>query len=217
MHVDIKFCGLTRPEDAEQAVALGAGFVGVIFAGGARMLTVQRATSVLEHVPESVRRVGVFADQSAEEIARAADALGLAVVQLHTSDDPSRIGALRKVFQGDIWSVHRIAGAILPAAFSESIISVDGVLLDAIAPGMLGGTGVVLPWESLGQPLQELRGVRRIILAGGLRPENVGQAIAAIAPDVVDVSSGVEVAPGIKDHERMRAFRDAVLHASIPT
>jgi phosphoribosylanthranilate isomerase len=91
------------------------------------------------------------------------------------------------------------------------------VLLDAYVDGALGGTGVALPWSELSRSVDRLRGHTTIILAGGLKPTNVALAIVALAPDVVDVSSGVEDAPGIKNHDRMRAFRDAVAHASIPT
>lgn len=215
MPADIKFCGLTRAEDAEQAVALGASFVGVIFAGGARMVTVDRAAQVFQNVPTTVRRVGVFADQSIEEVARVAAALRLWVVQLHGSTDPARIAALRTVFHGEIWPVVRVDAGILPLSFSECLRMGDGVVLDAFVPGLLGGTGVVLPWAALSSQVRALRGARRIVLAGGLRADNVGQAIAAIEPQIVDVSSGVESAPGIKDHERMRAFCDAVTQASI--
>ncbi|MDB4876102.1 MAG: hypothetical protein JWM41_2548 [Gemmatimonadetes bacterium] len=217
MSAEIKFCGLTRPDDAAQAAELGAAFVGVIFAGGPRNLTVERAAEVLRDVPRTVRRVGVFAEQSTDEIARAADTLALGVVQLHGASGAVRIAALRRVFHGEIWPVVRVTGGKLPTSFADALAAGDGVLLDAFVPGALGGTGVALDWAQLATELQGLRGERRIILAGGLRPENVGQAIAALAPDVVDVSSGVESAPGIKDHHRMRAFRDAVTHASIPT
>ena len=215
MPIEIKFCGLTRAEDAEQAVALGASFVGVIFAGGARTVTVDRAALVFQNVPATVRRVGVFADQSIDEVARAAAALRLWAVQLHGSTDPTRIAALRTVFHGEIWPVVRVDADILPRSFSECLRMGDGVVLDAFVPGLLGGTGVVLPWMALSSQVRALRGARRIILAGGLRADNVGQAIAAIEPQIVDVSSGVESAPGIKDHERMRAFRDAVTQDSI--
>jgi phosphoribosylanthranilate isomerase len=214
---DIKFCGLTRADDAAEAVALGAAFVGVIFAGGPRNLTVERAGDVLRDVPDTVRRVGVFADQSIDDIARTAVTLGLGVVQLHGASDLVRIAALRRVFHGEIWPVIRVRGGQLPVAFSDALVAGHGVLLDAFVPGALGGTGVALDWAELAEELHGMRGERRIILAGGLRAENVGQAIAILAPDVVDVSSGVESAPGIKDHDRMRAFRDAVTHASIST
>jgi phosphoribosylanthranilate isomerase len=214
---EIKFCGLTHPDDAAFAASLGASYVGVIFAGGPRSLNVQRAMEVLSVVPPSVGRVGVFADQSADEIARMAHVLQLNVVQLHGSFDPERISALRKDFSGEVWPVCRLSSAALPPSVTDMLSTGDGLLLDAAVPGKLGGTGVALPWAELAEPLRELRRFKRIILAGGLRPENVGQAIAALSPDVVDVSSGVESAPGIKDHDRMREFRDAVDHVATMT
>jgi phosphoribosylanthranilate isomerase len=214
---DIKFCGLTRAEDAEYAVALGAGYVGVIFAGGPRELTPDRAAAVLARVPASVKRVGVFADQAAAEIADVARIAGLSVVQLHGASDVQRIDDVRAAFDGDVWAVSRVDGAALPGDTRSLLAAADGLLLDAYTPGALGGTGTALPWADLSRELEEIRGASTIVVAGGLRPENVGRAIAALSPDVVDVSSGVESSPGIKDHERMRAFRDAVMHASIAT
>jgi phosphoribosylanthranilate isomerase len=132
------------------------------------------------------------------------------VLQLHGSFDPQRVAALRRMFDGEIWPVCRLSSATLPPVVAEMFSVGDGLLLDAAVPGKLGGTGVTLPWAELSEPLHELRRFKRIILAGGLRPENVGRAIAELSPDVVDVSSGVESSPGIKDHDRMREFRDAV-------
>lgn len=216
MSAEIKFCGLTRPEDAEFAAELGAAYVGVIFAGGPRLLTLDRAMEVLAGVPRIVRRVGVFADQTADEIARAADWLQLDVVQLHGSATPERITAIRRDFSGSVWPVCRVSDRTLPASARDGYMVGDGLLLDAFVPGTLGGTGTPLPWFDLVREVAALRVHRKpIILAGGLRAENVASAIVALAPDVVDVSSGVESAPGIKDHARMRAFRDAV-KASIP-
>jgi phosphoribosylanthranilate isomerase len=211
---EIKFCGLTRPEDAAFAATLGASYIGVIFAGGPRALNIPRAMEVPGAAPRTVARVGVFADQSAEEIAGIAGVLQLDALQLHGSFDPQRLEALRKLFDGEIWPVCRVSGATLPPIVHEMLELGDGLLLDAAVPGKLGGTGVTLPWTELADPLRELRRFKRIILAGGLRPENVGQAIAALSPDVVDVSSGVESSPGIKDHDRMREFRDAVDHVA---
>jgi phosphoribosylanthranilate isomerase len=214
--VEIKFCGLTRPEDAQMAASLGASYVGVIFAGGPRELTPDRAKAVLADVPKSVRRVGVFARQSTPEIQRIVDHVRLDVVQLHGDATIDRIGEIRRFVGAAIWPVVRVAG-VLPAGMDRLIGASDGVLLDAFSPKGLGGTGLSFNWKAIAGDLQTIRGEKPIILAGGLRPENVGEAIAALSPDVVDVSSGVESAPGIKDHERMRAFRDAVLHASIST
>jgi phosphoribosylanthranilate isomerase len=104
-----------------------------------------------------------------------------------------------------------VSGAPLPADITDVMSAGDGVLLDAFVPGALGGSGVALPWDELSSEVAALRSTGKlVILAGGLHAENVARAIATLAPDVVDVSSGVERSPGIKDHDRMRAFRDAV-------
>lgn len=217
MPVDIKFCGLTRSVDAQQAVALGAAYVGVIFAGGPRMLTTEAARDVLANVPEHVRRVGVFAGQTATEIARIAKDLELDVVQLHGASSADQVDAVRQVFDGEIWRVVRVDTNGLPADLLANGADADAILLDAYVRGStLGGTGVALPWAELASDVGGLRGRMKIVLAGGLRAENVELAIATLGPDVVDVASGVEASPGVKDHERMRAFRDAVTHASTP-
>lgn len=217
MTAEIKFCGLTRPEDAEFAAELHATYVGVIFASGPRMLTLNRAMEVLAGVSRmTARRVGVFADQSADDIARAADWLQLDVVQLHATATAERIDTIRRDFSGQIWPVCRVVGATLPPSAREAFSLGDGLLLDAFSHAALGGTGTTFSWAEIAEEVKALRvPAKPLVLAGGLRPENVARAIAALAPDVVDVSSGVESAPGIKDHARMRAFRDAV-KASIP-
>jgi phosphoribosylanthranilate isomerase len=214
---EIKFCGLTRRDDANHAAALGAAYVGVIFAGGPRVLTPDRARDVLDDIPDSVQRVGVFANQSDDEIERAVDIVDLDVVQLHSEWDPQRVRRLVQRLDREVWPVVRVEGTNLPDWIAEAFRIGDAVLLDAYVAGALGGTGVALPWAQLSARLSSLRDSARLVLAGGLKPENVAIAIAALSPDVVDVSSGVESAPGIKDHDRMRAFRDAVTHASVST
>lgn len=209
--VEIKFCGLTRAEDAAQAAVLGAAYAGVIFAGGPRRVTAERAASIFAELPASVRRVGVFDARPPAQIAEIASAVGLDAVQLHGDPSAERVAELRALFDGRVWAVARSANAELPTALVELLDAADAVVLDALVDGKLGGSGVALPWRAIAPALAELRRGRRLVLAGGLRPENVGEAIACLEPDVVDVSSGVESAPGIKDHARMRAFRDAVL------
>jgi phosphoribosylanthranilate isomerase len=213
---DIKFCGLTRSIDAQRAAELGAAYVGVIFAGGPRQLTVDRAADVLANLPGGVRRVGVFGPQSIEEIASIASTLALDVVQLHDRGDPASVSALRKLTSAEVWSVLRLSRGFLPENSKAIANAADGVVLDAYVAGVLGGTGVALPWDELAGRLVGLRSTR-LILAGGLRPDNVAKAISLVAPDGVDVSSGVETEVGIKDLEKMKAFRDAVTQASIPT
>ena len=215
MATDIKFCGMTRAEDAREAARLGAAYVGVIFAGGPRQLTIDRAAEVLGGLTGAVRRVGVFATDDHDAIARTAESLGLHVVQLHGAHDAHSIAGVRRHFRGEVWSVIRVAGAELPPDADELFDEADAVLLDANVPGQLGGSGVTLPWQQLAARLGSLRakGRAKLAVAGGLRAENVTEAIRLLRPGIVDVSSGVETAPGIKDHARMRAFRDAV-HAS---
>ena len=217
MRAEIKFCGLTRATDAREAVALGARYVGVIFASGPRLLSVEQAREVLGEVPDTVHRVGVFGDTTADAVAAAAETLRLRAVQLHGEKNDIRLlDSIRSRFDGEVWMVIRVRDGRLPETAAEGFARADAVLLDAHVAGKLGGTGVALPWERLMDELGPIRnGGRgaRLVLAGGLNAENVGEAIRLLRPDVVDVSSGVETAPGIKDHARMRAFRDAV-HAS---
>jgi len=117
---------------------------------------------------------------------------------------------VKSVFSGEVWPVLRLADGTLPPTAPALFEVADAIVLDAYVPGKLGGTGVTLPWRRLADELAPVRGRARLVLAGGLRPDNVGEANRLLRPEVVDVSSGVETAPGIKDHARMRAFRDAV-------
>jgi len=212
---EIKFCGMTRPEDAQYAAALGARYVGVVFAESPRQLTDERARDVFAKVPFGVSRVGVFGDTKPEQIAARAEALGLDVVQLHGDPKPRTIARVRKRWHGQVWAVQRISDT-LPDSARDLFEAADGVVLDARVPGQLGGTGVELPWEELRDRVNLFRPPRaKLVLAGGLTPENVARAINALTPEVVDVSSGVEVMVGVKDHARMLAFRDAV--QAVPT
>jgi phosphoribosylanthranilate isomerase len=215
VRAEIKFCGMTRAADVREAVHLGATYVGVIRAGGPRLITVERAQEVLASASDGVRRVGVYGPMTEPtKIAEEAQLLELHAVQLHSpnTDRPERrIDALRLRFAGEIWIALRIADGVLPEEFESLIDAADAVVLDSFVPGSLGGTGTPLPWKTLASALADRRGRAKLILAGGLRPENVQTALETLRPDVVDVSSGIESAPGIKDHMRMRAFRDAVL------
>jgi phosphoribosylanthranilate isomerase len=213
----VKFCGLTRREDAAYAVSLGASYTGVIFASGPRVLTEDRAAYVLSDVPSSIGRVGVFGDQSAEEIGRIARRLDLQAVQLHGAMSRERLDAVRRVVDAEVWPVIRVAGNAVPPTALEVIADSNVLFLDSYVPGVQGGSGVALNWTALAATIESVRIGKRLVLAGGLRPANLSQAIAAIGPDIVDVSSGVESAPGIKDHTQMRMFRDAALLATLST
>jgi phosphoribosylanthranilate isomerase len=210
VRVEIKFCGLTRPEDAAQAGALGASYAGVIFAGGPRRLDAPRAADVLAAAGSGVRRVGVFGDQTPEEIARVVRAVRLDIVQLHGDTTPAIIRQVRSESGAQVWGVIRVNGRELAGRIAELDADADAIVLDALVMGKLGGTGVTFDWSALTDDVRPIRA--RLVAAGGLTPGNVAAAIRALAPHVVDVSSGVEQGgePGVKDHARMRAFADAV-------
>lgn len=212
--VEIKFCGITRPEDAELAVELGASYVGVIFAGGPRLVTATTAREVFGAVEGStVRRVGVFGPQAADEVLALARESALHVLQLAGEVSERTLIHLREAFVGAIWPVLRVppeSADVRLAALPLLAAGAEAVVLDAAVPGRLGGTGVALDWKAIAPSVAAVRARGRVVLAGGLRAANVATAITLVAPDVVDVSSGVERAPGIKDPQQMRAFANAV-------
>jgi phosphoribosylanthranilate isomerase len=208
---DIKICGLTRSVDAEYADAAGVEYLGVIFAGGPRERTPMQARDTL--AGRRARKVGVFADQAEDVIATLVEMVGLHVVQLHGATDPERVERVRAATGREVWAVVRTADGDLPESIEELGDAADALLIDAKVPGQLGGSGVRVPWDRLGESLDALDYHPRIVLAGGLTPDNVSEAIDLVAPNVVDVSSGVESSPGIKDHARIRAFIAAVRSA----
>ena len=202
--VEVKICGLTRAVDAEYADAAGASYLGVIFAGGPRQRLPQQARDVLSG--RRARKVGVFAGQPETEIADVAREVGLDVIQLHGVADRERVQAVRAATGLEVWAVLRTSDGRLPHDADDIAEEADALVVDALVPGKLGGSGVTVPWMELGESLDAMERGHRVVLAGGLTPENVAEAIEYVSPMVVDVSSGVESAPGIKDHARIRAF-----------
>jgi phosphoribosylanthranilate isomerase len=196
------------------AVECGAAYAGVIFAGGPRQLGPSEAREVFAPVVgTSVRRVGVFGDATASEVIEIAVTVGLDVLQLSGGAKLDTFRKLRDAFGGEIWPVARVrptADRVDPTVADWFDEAADAVVLDARVDGQLGGTGVALDWSAIAGDVARLRRRGLVVLAGGLRAENVAAAIALARPDIVDVSSGVELAPGIKDPERMRAFASAV-------
>lgn len=209
---EVKFCGLTRAADAAHGAALDARYLGVIFAGGVRQRSPGEAREVLNGAANrsAVLRVGVFGSQTAEEVAAIAAGVALDVVQLHGASEPAMVDAVRRRFAGEVWRVVRVRDASHLAPLRDAAVGVDAVVIDALVAGALGGTGVAVDWEAVARVLDLHGRPARLVLAGGLRSDNVERALSVLSPDVVDVSSGVESAPGIKDHEMMRAFADAV-------
>jgi phosphoribosylanthranilate isomerase len=180
--VDVKFCGLTRAEDAEFAVSLGAAYVGVIFARSPRRLDPITASDVLSGVRGRASTVGVFGPATVETIATIASEAGLDIVQLHGDPTPGVVERVRPFFGGEVWAVVRIAGSELPKDAAALLGVADAVVLDAKVPGQLGGTGTAFDWHGIARTLDRRRVRARVVLAGGLNPENVAHAVRVIAP-----------------------------------
>jgi len=204
--VRVKVCGLTRAEDVEAAVALGADALGfVLWPRSPRYVPLPAVSALADDLPAFLTRVGVFVDASPDEVARAVREARLDAVQLHGAEsaaDYGRVGArvIKAVTLDGSDDVERAAG--LPAGVT--------VLVDATAPVERGGTGRRADWSHAARLARR----RPIVLAGGLSASNVAAAIREVRPVAVDVSSGVEEAPGRKDHERLRAFFAAVAAAA---
>jgi phosphoribosylanthranilate isomerase len=212
--VGFKACGLTRPQDADAAARVGASHAGVVFAGGPRHQSPTQAAAVLAALPAHVTGVGVFGRQSVDEIVATLRVSGARVAQLHADPTVDDVEAVRRAGAAEVWAVVRVAGAQVPETVADLARAADAIVFDAKVDGRLGGAGVALPWAALAQAIAPWRRGRRIVLAGGLTPTNVGTAIRALTPDIVDVSSGIESSPGIKDHDRLRAFADEVRGAA---
>ena len=206
MIAKVKFCGMTRPLDAALASEIGAAYVGVVFADGPRRVSPAEGRAILDAADGKASRVGVFGTNDPAEICGVAGEARLDVVQLHADPTPDEVDAVRQRFTGEVWAAIRISGNHIPHDAEQLFDSADAVVLDARNERGLGGTGLALPWSEVAVDLARDRGSSAVVLAGGLRPDNVAAAIRTLAPDVVDVSSGVESAPGIKDPWLMRDF-----------
>jgi phosphoribosylanthranilate isomerase len=194
----IKICGITRREDAELAASLGASFVGfVLWQDSPRAATLDTVRQITPSLPATVTPVGVFVDPTADEVMAAADA-GIQMAQIHSAAPSFLRGVTIPVVRAVHLAIDRIDGV-------EPDIADDLVLLDAHDPVKHGGTGKTVDWRRAALIAKS----RRVILAGGLTPSNVRQAISEVRPYAVDVSSGVESRPGIKDHGLLRAFMAA--------
>lgn len=200
----VKICGLTRVEDAKAAVAAGVDAIGLNFwRGSKRGVDVTVAREILRAIPSTVLRVGVFVDAPLDEIAAIATTLGLDNVQLHGDEPPELLEQL----DGLGYKAIRLHDESDLARIPSFLVPPDPVfLVDTFDPDQPGGTGRVGRWDLARQATK----LGRLILAGGLTPENVAAALDAVHPWAVDTASGVESAPGIKDAARMQAFVQAV-------
>ena len=193
----VKICGITRMQDLQAAIAAGADAVGFVFAAGSpRAVQPEQAAALAAAVPAFVARVGLFLDQDHDEVARVLERVPLSLLQFHGREDPEfcrRFGRpyIKALGMGAAADPGRAAAAFADAA---------ALLLDSHAPGLPGGTGQAFDWNRvprLGRPL---------VLAGGLTPDNVRAAVERVRPWAVDVSSGVEDAPGIKNAGKIELF-----------
>jgi phosphoribosylanthranilate isomerase len=212
----VKICGTTNLADAEAAVAAGADALGFIFAESPRRIAPADARAIIERLPNGVEKIGVFVDEDFERVWQIVDEAGLTAVQLHGHETPRgvrRMLAFRaldrpfeprpKIFKaipvgGDPYAGSRYVNG------GEEMLA--GVLLDTGGGRAPGGTGVAFDWKKNAEFVFQLGQRFRLILAGGLDPQNVSEAIATLHPWGVDVVSGVEREPGKKDPEKVKAF-----------
>lgn len=210
MTVRVKICGLTQREEALGVVAAGADAVGVVFVPGTpRAVTPEQAVAIVRYLPPLVARVGLFVDSEVEEIRTIVQQVGLDTVQLHGDETPEVCREVRRFAR--VLKAFRVRGPETVARLPAYAEGVDAFLLDAYVPGVAGGTGATFDWT---QAVAAQQFGRPIILAGGLTPGTVGEAVRRVRPFAVDVSSGVEKAPGRKDLVKVRELVAAVRRVS---
>jgi len=204
--VKVKICGITREEDLESACKLGADMVGFIvgFTLSPRSISLERAKQLFNLVPVGVRSVLVIVPKSIEEILEAYSHLKPDIIQVHGGfldlrSLKRRLPETKIVRAMLVIGVESIKRAIDEAAYF------DGVLVDSHVAGKLGGTGVTHDW-SISKLVRDAIYPKPLVLAGGLNPSNVAEAIKVVKPYAVDVSTSVELSPGVKDHAKIEAF-----------
>jgi phosphoribosylanthranilate isomerase len=197
----VKVCGITRLEDAELAASLGAWALGfILWPGSKRHAEEAVAAGIARRVRRRVELVGVFVNPTLDEVARAVDAIGLSHVQLHGDEGPVFATEVARRTGAKIIKAARVAGAADLQALER--FRTDYHLLDTKVEGMRGGSGQAWDWSLAAQRRSKIP----MILSGGLTADNVAEGIAAVGPYAVDVASGVEAEPGIKDHAKLEAF-----------
>lgn len=195
--VRVKICGITNLEDALMAVEAGADALGfVFFSGSPRHISPEEAAAIIRRLPPFVQTVGLFVNEEPATVNLVADRCGLDLVQLHGEETPEYCVAIKR----RIIKAFRVKGSNTLDDLPNYCVA--ACLLDAWSPAAHGGTGTTFNWEIAARAAAS----HRIILAGGLTPENVAEAVATVNPYAVDVSSGVESAPGRKDAGLVSCF-----------
>ena len=199
----VKVCGITNAGDARFAAEQGATALGFIFySGSPRCVTPQDAAMIAAVLPKTVLRVGVFVDEEPEQIRTIAALIGLDVVQLHGNETPA---VCEKLSDLRIWKAFRVAPGFNVGGLK--VYPCEAYFLDAASNGAYGGTGRTFPWSIA----VEAKRHGRVILAGGLDRDNVGEALRQVAPHGVDASSRLERRPGVKDPDKVKAYLEAAL------
>lgn len=194
--VRVKICGVTNLEDALAAVGFGADALGFVFAPSPRQVTAQKVSEIVAELPPFISKVGVFVNESPDVLLQTMSVCNLDFVQLHGSEEPEYCRAFfPRVIKSFRVKDESVLG-LMPR------YKVSAYLLDAYDPDREGGTGRTFDWNIA----RRARDQGRVILSGGLGPENVRQAIGAVRPYAVDASSGVESEPGKKDYDKLHAF-----------
>lgn len=202
MGVKIKVCGITRYDDARVAVNLGADAVGFIFhPKSPRFIQPAAVREITRRLPPFVAKVGVFVDQPADKINAVASAAGLDTIQLHGSEPPG----IARELPFTVIKAFSVGPEFAPAVLDD--YEVAGYLLDTWDRSVPGGTGKTFDWRVARRAVEA---GHRIVLAGGLGPVNVREALEAVNPYAVDVNSGVEISPGVKNPKKMREVIRAV-------
>jgi len=222
----VKICGMTNAEDAVAAADAGADAIGLIFAPSKRLITPDVGKTIAQRVPKTMDKVGVFANASAQQIEDIAAEVGLTAVQLHGDESPEfartlfRHGGQRSRAQMRVFKTLHVTTGIEGVA-REFLMQncVDGFLLDSVVHNPAtgeserGGTGQAFDWQRANEFLPGVQRATRVIVAGGLSPANVAEAVRTLQPWGVDVCSGVESEPRKKDWDKLRAFVAAAREA----
>lgn len=205
MRTRVKICGITRIEDARAAAAAGADAIGLVFdPESPRLVEIEQARRIADALPPFVTVVGLFVDAAPDLIERVLSRVPIALLQFHGSETPDACRARGRPYLKAIRMHDGVDLDIEAKRYDDAA----GLLLDAFVPGQAGGAGVTFDWTRV--PVTRSKPV---VLAGGLTAQNVGTAIRRVRPDAVDVSSGVEVAKGMKDPGMIAAFVQAVREA----
>ena len=202
-----KICGITRPEDGQEAARLGVDAIGLVFyPPSPRHVSLDQARAIVAALPPFVTVVALFVDPSVAEVEAVLHAVPVDVLQFHGEESPD----FCRQFARPYLKAVRVRPSLDLLQYAAHYAGARGLLADAFVPGMAGGTGATFDW-SLHPPNLPLP----LILSGGLDPSNIAAAVAAVRPAAVDISSGVESAKGIKDPALMAAFIGAVQHVSV--